>query len=95
MKRTLAMLVLAAVTSVALAVAAIAVAASSPTVTTGTHSHVTDTSAVLHGTVNPNGSATTYAFQWGSRPRTAASRASRTRPDMGQSRSRSARTQPR
>ena len=65
MKRTLATLVIAAVASVALAVAAVAVAASSPTVATGTHSHVTDTSAVLHGTVNPNGSATTYYFQWG------------------------------
>lgn len=65
MKRTLAMLVSAAVMSIALAAAAIAVAASSPTVTTGTHSHVTDTGAVLHGTVNPNGSATTYYFQWG------------------------------
>jgi phosphodiesterase/alkaline phosphatase D-like protein len=65
MKRTLAMLVLAAAVSVALVVAAVAVAASSPTVTTGTHSHVSDTSAVLHGAVNPNGKATTYFFQWG------------------------------
>jgi hypothetical protein len=65
MKRTLAMLVPAAAISIALVAASIAVAASSPTVTTGTHSHVTDTSAVLHGTVNPNGSATTYFFQWG------------------------------
>ncbi|MBV9921604.1 MAG: hypothetical protein JOY78_12225 [Pseudonocardia sp.] len=40
-------------------------AASSPTVTTGTQSHATDTSAVLHGAVNPNGKATTYFFQWG------------------------------
>jgi phosphodiesterase/alkaline phosphatase D-like protein len=62
MKRTLAMLMPA---TVSLAIAAIAVAASSPTVTTGTHSGVTDTSAVLHGTVNPNGSATTYYFEWG------------------------------
>jgi hypothetical protein len=65
MKRTLAMLVPPAVTAVALAAAAIAMAASSPTVATGTHTHVTDTGAVLHGTVNPNGSATTYFFQWG------------------------------
>jgi phosphodiesterase/alkaline phosphatase D-like protein len=68
MKRTLAMLVPAAAISIALAGAAIAVAASSPTVTTGTHSRVTDTSAVLHGSVNPNGSATTYYFQWGLTP---------------------------
>jgi phosphodiesterase/alkaline phosphatase D-like protein len=65
MKRTLAMLVSAAATSIALVAAAIAVAASSPAVTTGTQSHVTDTSAVLHGAVNPDGSATTYFFQWG------------------------------
>ncbi len=65
MKRTLALLVPAVVVSAVLVIAAVAVAASSPTVTTGTHSHVTDTSAVLHGTVNPNGSATTYYFQWG------------------------------
>jgi hypothetical protein len=65
MKRTLAMLVTAAVMSIALATGAIAVAASSPTVATGTHSNVKDTSAVLHGSINPNGSATTYYFQWG------------------------------
>jgi len=65
MKRTLAMLVPAAVASVTLAVAAIAAAASSPAVTTGTHSGVTDRSAVLQGTVNPNGGATTYFFEWG------------------------------
>ncbi len=63
MKRTLAMPLLAVVVSVA--VAASAAAAGSPTVTTGTHSNVTDTSAALHGSVNPNGSATTYFFQWG------------------------------
>lgn len=65
MKRTFAMLVSAAMISAVLGAAAVAIAASSPAVTTGTHSGVTDTSAVLHGTVNPNGSATTYYFQWG------------------------------
>ena len=65
MKRTLALLVPAALVSVVLIVAAVAIAASSPTVTTGSRSHVADTSAVLHGAVNPNGSATTYYFQWG------------------------------
>jgi hypothetical protein len=59
------MLVPAIVASAALAAAAVAVAASSPTVTTGAPSHVADTSVVLHGAVNPNGSATTYYFQWG------------------------------
>ena len=65
MKRTLAVLVSATMVSAILAVAAVAVAASSPAVTTGSHSAVSDSSAVLHGTVNPNGSATTYLFQWG------------------------------
>lgn len=65
MKRTLALLTPAAVMSAVLTVAAVAVAASSPAVTTGPPSHVTDTSAALHGTVDPNGGATTYYFQWG------------------------------
>lgn len=65
MKRTLAVLVPAVVVSAVLVIAGVAVAASSPTVTTGTSSHVTDTSAVLHAAVNPNGKATTYYFQWG------------------------------
>jgi phosphodiesterase/alkaline phosphatase D-like protein len=65
MKRTLALLVPAAMVSAVLVVTAVAMAASSPTVTTGTHSHETDASAVLHGAVNPNGNATTYFFQWG------------------------------
>lgn len=65
MKRTFTLLVSAAMISVVLAAAAVAIAASSPAVTTGTRTDVTDTSAVLHGKVNPNGSATTYYFQWG------------------------------
>jgi phosphodiesterase/alkaline phosphatase D-like protein len=46
-------------------IAGVAAAASSPAVVTGGTSKVTDTSAVLRGTVNPNGSSTTYFFQWG------------------------------
>ncbi len=65
MKRTFTLLVSAATLLTVLVVAAAAVAASSPAVKTGSHSGVTDTSAVLHGTVNPNGAATTYYFQWG------------------------------
>ncbi|MGH2885711.1 MAG: hypothetical protein ACRDPA_23925, partial [Solirubrobacteraceae bacterium] len=67
MKRKLEMLVPALLLSALLLVGAtaVAVAASSPAVTTGTHSQVTDTSAVLHGTINPNGSATAYYFEWG------------------------------
>lgn len=45
--------------------AAVAEAASSPTVTTAPASSITTSSAVLNGTVNPNGSATSYTFEWG------------------------------
>jgi hypothetical protein len=45
--------------------AAVALAASSPSVVTGAATKVADNSAVLNGTVNPNGSGTTYYFQWG------------------------------
>jgi phosphodiesterase/alkaline phosphatase D-like protein len=67
MRRKLEMLVPAALLSAVLLVGAtaIAMAASSPAVTTGTHSGVTDTSGVLHGSINPNDSATTYYFEWG------------------------------
>ena len=67
MKRRLEMFAPAVLLSAVLVVgvAAAAMAASSPTVTTGTHSHVTDTSAVLHGTINPNGNATAYYLEWG------------------------------
>jgi phosphodiesterase/alkaline phosphatase D-like protein len=42
-----------------------ALAATSPSVTTGKATGINQTSAVLNGTVNPNGSTTTYWFQWG------------------------------
>jgi hypothetical protein len=45
--------------------AAVAMAASSPSVITSTASSIGQTSATLHGNVNPNGSATKYFFQWG------------------------------
>jgi len=45
-----------------------AAAASSPAVVTGGTSSVQQTSAVIKGTVNPNGSETTYAFDWGFTP---------------------------
>jgi hypothetical protein len=43
----------------------VAEAASSPGVSTAATSRIGDTNAVLHGSVNPNGQATTYYFQWG------------------------------
>jgi hypothetical protein len=63
MKRKLK--VLSAVLVTAACVAGVASAAASPSVVTGGTSSVRQTTAVLHGTVNPNGRATTYAFQWG------------------------------
>jgi hypothetical protein len=45
--------------------ASVALAASSPSVKTGSATSVKQTSAVLNGTINPNGSATKYWFQWG------------------------------
>lgn len=56
---------LAALGAAAALTASVAIAAAPPIVATGGTSSVTDTSAVLHGTVNPNGTATTYYFEWG------------------------------
>src|SRR6202034_1036243 len=46
-------------------VPAVALAASSPTVATGSATNVTTGSAVLTGTVNPNGASTGYSFSYG------------------------------
>jgi hypothetical protein len=51
---------------IAVVLASVAPAAAvAPAVGTGTATGVTDTGAVLNGTVNPNGSQTQFAFQWG------------------------------
>jgi hypothetical protein len=47
------------------AAGSVAAAASSPAVATGRADDVTQSAASLLGTVNPNGSSTTYYFQWG------------------------------
>ncbi len=57
--------VVAAVIAGSMLLAGVAVAAASPSVVTGGTSSIHQTSATLHGTVNPNGSSTTYFFQWG------------------------------
>jgi len=54
----------AAVVLGALALPASALAAA-PTVTTGKATKITPTTAVLHGAVDPNGTATSYMFQIG------------------------------
>lgn len=63
MKRKLQ--VLTAVLLAAGCVTAVAAAAASPSVATGPVTGRTQTTAVLHGSVDPNGRATTYAFQYG------------------------------
>lgn len=63
MKRRIA--VAAAVFAVIAAATSVAAAATSPSVVTGGTSGRTQSSAVLKGTVNPNGSSSTYYLQWG------------------------------
>jgi hypothetical protein len=57
--------VVAAMAVAATGITSVALAASSPAVTTGPPASVKQTSARMNGTVNPNGSATSYFFQWG------------------------------
>jgi hypothetical protein len=45
--------------------ATVAEAASSPTVATGSATSISSAGATLHGTVKPNGSQTSYRFEWG------------------------------
>lgn len=63
MKRAARLLI--AVLGVTSAIAAAAWAASSPTVSTQSATNLTDTTARLRATVNPNGNDTSYAFQYG------------------------------
>lgn len=55
----------AAVAVAALVCVPTALAASSPTVSAGAATRIGQVSAVLHGTVNPNGLAATYQFHYG------------------------------
>jgi hypothetical protein len=55
----------AAVLLLALLVPATAVAAGPPSATTGAASSITQTSATVSGTVDPQGTATTYRFEYG------------------------------
>jgi hypothetical protein len=43
----------------------VAAAASSPTISTGSATSIRSSSALLRGTINPNGASTTYRFFWG------------------------------
>jgi hypothetical protein len=63
MRRTLQVFVLAGV--IGLSCAGIAAAAGSPSIATGAATKISDTTAVLNGTVNPNGHATLYDFSYG------------------------------
>jgi hypothetical protein len=53
------------VAAMAMLPAGVAQAGSSPTLVTGPASSVTSSSAVLKGTVDPNGAATDFRFEWG------------------------------
>ncbi|MGI8573066.1 MAG: hypothetical protein ACR2L9_10655 [Solirubrobacteraceae bacterium] len=63
MKRGLAFLAVGVLSLAAFS--EVALAASSPSVNTGSSSKVTQKSAVLSASINPNGSTSTYYFQWG------------------------------
>lgn len=63
MKRTLRTLLVAC--GIALGCAAVAIAGSSPTVSTGSASKIGDSGATLGGSVNPQGTRTTYRFEYG------------------------------
>jgi hypothetical protein len=55
----------AAVVAAALVGAPLALAAASPTVSAGAATSIGQTYATLHGSINPNGLATTYQFDYG------------------------------
>ena len=66
MRRTRFAVLLAAVAVAAVALATSSAAAPAPpTATTGSATSVTQSSATLNGTVNPNGQSTTYYFRYG------------------------------
>jgi len=64
-KRVAAIIALPALVALAALAAAPAPAAAPPSVTTAAATSPTTSGATLNGTVNPNGVATQYAFQWG------------------------------
>jgi hypothetical protein len=63
--RTHLLVLLAGLALMAAASPTVALAASSPTVSSGAVTKIADSSAVLNGVVNPNGSATQYVFSYG------------------------------
>ena len=63
MHRTIKLLLAAA--GVTASVAGVAVAATTPSVSTGKATAIHDNTAVLNGTINPNGNPSFYTFQWG------------------------------
>ena len=63
MRRTLQVLVLSLV--VGASIAGVALAATSPSAATGAATKVSNTTAVLNGTIHPNGHATQYDFIYG------------------------------
>jgi hypothetical protein len=64
-KTKLSILALAAAAFALTTTVAVALAATSPAVITGAATNKGTSTAVLHGTVNPNGAASSYVFEWG------------------------------
>lgn len=69
--------VIAAVAAVTLSLTGVARAAAAPTATTGQAAHVTTTTAVLRGTIDPRGVDTDYTFNYGVTPSYGAATAAR------------------
>lgn len=65
MRRILILCGIAVLAPATLLFAGSALGAGSATATTSAATAITSTGATVNGTVNPNGQATTYAFQWG------------------------------
>jgi hypothetical protein len=65
MNSTVKLLLIVLVAATGLLSTGVADGASSPALVTGRASSVRSASAVLHGTINPNGEATHYRFEWG------------------------------
>jgi hypothetical protein len=65
MKRAMLLVALTAMVAVPATIAASAATLSSPSVTPGTSTAITNTGATVQSTVNPEGQATQYEFQYG------------------------------
>lgn len=65
MRNIAALVAMITAACVSVALAAGTASTTPPSVSTGSATNATETTATLNGAVNPNGTATDYAFQWG------------------------------